>query len=548
MHVVTTAKRRRFIWLIPAAIIVVVTGDVLFWQNGLYGGQIGFFLAAMLLLAVALRPALWRDRRAWAAVAVALLFTGEIVREPDPLAWLLFWTAAGTAVLLPATGRFDDGWRWFQRLMLHGVRATVAPIQDLSRVFKIWRQRSRQRFSLSGSIATLALPLGGSMVILLLFASANPVLERSIAEMTTVDLSALQFGRAVMWIALFTLAWGLLHPHPTQRLLGTFDGTGDWPLPGVSVASVTMSLVAFNMLFALQNAMDLAYLSGLLAMPEGITLAAYAHRGAYPLIATALLAAVFVLVTLRPGSSTAAPRVIRRLLVVWIAQNLVLVASSIVRTVDYIEAYSLTELRIAALAWMALVASGLVFTCWRMLRERSSGWLINVNLAAAGLVVTAFTLTDTAAVAAIWNVRHTRDVGGSGAALDLCYLGQLGGSALPALVELEARREIGPGLRDRVQSVRQKVVMRLEREMNDGGWTWRGAGQLSATKAMVARLPRHPAPRPGPRRCDGTIVSVAPAEPAPTAGEKAGPPEPAAPATVPTSPGADAALTRKAQQ
>lgn len=39
---------------------------------------------------------------------------------------------------------------------------------------------------------------------------------------------------------------------------------------------------------------------------------------------------------------------------------MLLAASSIRRTLDYIAAYSLAELRIAALAWTALVAIGLV--------------------------------------------------------------------------------------------------------------------------------------------------------------------------------------------
>ena len=84
-----------------------------------------------------------------------------------------------------------------------------------------------------------------------------------------------------------------------------------------------------------------------------MTLAGYAHRGAYPLIATALLAGLFVLVTLRPGSDTVRIPLIRRMVVLWVAQNVFLVASSILRTRDYIDAYSLTRLRVAALAWMA---------------------------------------------------------------------------------------------------------------------------------------------------------------------------------------------------
>ena len=66
-----------------------------------------------------------------------------------------------------------------------------------------------------------------------------------------------------------------------------------------------VSLVAFNLIFALQNGLDLAFLWSGAPLPGDLTLAGYAHRGAYPLIATALLAGLFVLVTLRPGSATA---------------------------------------------------------------------------------------------------------------------------------------------------------------------------------------------------------------------------------------------------
>ena len=126
--------------------------------------------------------------------------------------------------------------------------------------------------------------------------------------------------------------------------------------------------------------------------PISVTLAAYAHRGAYPLIATALLAGVFVLVTLRPGSDTAAVPLIRRLVVLWVGQNVFLVASSILRTLDYVDAYSLTRLRVAALLWMALVAVGLSLILWRMLSGKSATWLINANaLAGAGEEVVRFT-------------------------------------------------------------------------------------------------------------------------------------------------------------
>ncbi len=105
-----------------------------------------------------------------------------------------------------------------------------------------------------------------------------------------------------------------------------------------------------------------------------MSLAEYAHRGAYPLIATALLAGLFVLVALRPGQADRQQAAGRA---AWwwpgSAQNLLLVASSILRTADYIEAYALTRFRIAAMIWMVLVGLDLVLICWRMLARQGRG-------------------------------------------------------------------------------------------------------------------------------------------------------------------------------
>jgi hypothetical protein len=239
-----------------------------------------------------------------------------------------------------------------------------------------------------------------------------------------------------------------------------------------------------------------------------VTLAEYAHRGAYPLIATALLAALFVLVTLRPGSEMAASSAVRRLVYLWIGQNVLLVASTMLRTFDYVEAYSLTRLRISALAWMALVAVGLLLICYRLWRRRSDAWLINANFAAAGLLLTVCAFADLGGVAAQWNVRHAREAGGAGAALDLCYLNRLGASSLLPLIELESR-PIAPALRDRVQWSRTFQMARLEARQADWrSWTVRGARRLGEARRLVAarKLPRIAAER---RNCHALPLAPA---------------------------------------
>lgn len=521
--------RRSFAWKLAVAAMLVGLGDLLFFQWGLAGGNVGWFLLAMIAGMIAARSAVRRDRRALVAAGAAAVFGWAMVLDPSLLAWALFWLLAGMAALLPATGRFDDGWRWFQRLVLHGLRTPLGPILDAIRIRKAGRRKPGRHFSLPTIVPVLAVPVIGSAVIVWLFAAANPVLEQWLSDLALPEISGETVGRILLWTLLFIASWSLVRPRLARRIFGTFNGSGDLHLPGVSVTSVKLSLIAFNLLFAVQNMMDAAYLGGVIPMPDGITLAEYAHRSAYPLIVTAILAALFVVVTLRPGSSTAAVPAIRRLVVLWIAQNVVLVGSSVVRTVDYIEAYSLTVLRISALAWMLLVATGLVLTCWRLLAEKSAGWLINANLVAAGLLLSCASFVDLGNLAAWWNIRHAREVGGRGAQLDLCYLNSLGSSSLLPLIELEQNRDLAPWLRERVQAVRTDVQNRLRYDMIQS-WTLRGARRLEQAEQLVAAL--HEAPlKPALRNCDGTTYAPAvEVQPAPVL-----PQPPNAPAAKPAS-------------
>ncbi len=506
------------------AAALVVLGDQLFFVHERWGGAIGYLALAMLAAVVATRPSLRRDGRSWLAVAAAALFGFALIYDTGLLAWCLFWAATVMAVLLPATARFDDGWRWFQRLLLHGLRMPFAPLIDLVRLSRLSPRHPSRRFGLRASLPVIALPIVGSAIILMLFASANPVLARLLAAIFHIDFSRISIGRGMLWMLLFIASWGLLHPRPTQTLLPTFDGSGDLPLPGVSVASVCLSLIAFNLLFAMQNLMDIAYLGGFVPMPQGLTMTDYVHRGAYPLIGTALLAAAFVLVTLRPGSTTASVPAIRMMVVLWIVQNMVLVGSSAWRTLDYIETSMLTSWRIAALIWMALVALGLALICWRMLAGKSAGWLINTNLGATALVLTACCFVDLGSIAAWWNVRHISGVASERPAIDLCYLNALGGASLLPLIALEQRTDLNPGFRERVQSVRMVVHQQLRRDVGNGGWTLAGGHRLAKAGQLLARMkPAHM--HPGPRNCDGSIPEP-PMPESPAADVSAGTPSP----------------------
>ncbi|MEA3003951.1 MAG: hypothetical protein QOH81_2739 [Sphingomonadales bacterium] len=517
-----------YIGKIVAGAFLVTLADWLFFFADQAGATLGLFaLAVAAALAIGLKP-LRRSRPPLLAAAAALPFVFALVADPSLLALALLWLALSLAVLLPRVTGFDDAWRWTIRLAAHACRSLLAPLGDWRRLRAARRRRGGLR--LAAHLPNLWLPLLGTILFLALFAAANPLIGDAFARLDLAGLiAAISFARIGFWLLVALLLWPLFRPR-LARLAPAVAGDPDRLLPGFSLSSVTLSLFAFNAVFALQNGLDLAFLWSGAPLPDGMTLAEYAHRGAYPLIATALLAGLFVLATLRPGSAMAERPAIRRLVYFWIAQNVLLVASTILRTLDYVEAYSLTRLRIAALIWMALVAIGLVLICWRIWRGRSGAWLININAAAALLTLSACGFADLGSVAAGWNVRHAREAGGAGAQLDLCYLNRLDASSLLPLIALESGK-LPPVLRERAAWTRNLIMDRLERRQADWhAWTWRGARRLAEARTEVAarRLPRFTA---GRRLCDATFETPRPAPPLPAPPLPA-PPLPASPLTA----------------
>ena len=519
-------RRGTFLAKLGAAFLLILLADILFFDQEL-GWTLGLFaLAWTLASALLVRSGVARVPRA-AALAAAAGFALVLIDDPNPLAWCLFWVAIASAALLART-RFVDAASWALQLFVYGVFGLTAPLWDARRLGA--RRTGRGPYALASLIA---LPLIGGTLFVLLFASANPVIATVLARIEIPGV-----GRALLHLLfagfVLVLVWPSLRPR--ARPLPLVDDGAATATLGFDVprATLLLSLVTFNAIFLVQNLLDLVFLWQGAALPAGVTMADYAHRGAYALIATALLAGLFVLVALRPGGAGARSPLIRGLVIAWVAQNLLLVASSMLRTIDYIEAYSLTVLRIAALAWMVLVAVGLVLICWRLLAARSTAWLINANGAAALLVLTIASVVDLGATAARYNVDHARNAD----RLDLCYLASLGSSALLPLIDLE-RRAAGPRLRDQAGYLRVAAQRRLRHDQADWhSWTWRGARRLAAADAAAGTTSASLRPAPDGRLCDGT--------PRPTVARPVVPV--AAPAKPAATPRASAPLTKGAIQ
>lgn len=351
------------------------------------------------------------------------------------------------------------------------------------------RRRRRSVSGLAGVIVAVrawVVPAAIGLVFAWLFASANPAFRSWIGLLDLRWLlTDLQPARYAFWL-LVALAVVPFVRVPAFRQRPRAGGAGSAKKArGIAAGLVLRSLIVANLVFALQTGLDLVYLWGGAALPPGVTYAEDAQGAAHVLVLSALLAAGLVLLAgpaaLTPERSTSRTA-IRVLLHAWIAQNVVLVLSAMLRLGLYVETYALSEARVAAFVWMGLVATGLVLIEWRLIFARTARWLVGANLLALALALYACTLVDLAAMVARYNVEHSREFTGLGAPLDRSYLCRLGGSALSAMdAFLERRRSAAaPGTEDwtaplpPAEQHLTDCAADLRREFSDRPEDWRG--------------------------------------------------------------------------
>jgi hypothetical protein len=420
---------------IPRKLIfaLAVTGfaDWLFYDQKI-GISVAVFLLVLGGLSLLTNPVHAGLRQSAFAAAVLLIGLAAVAEEFNALSATLAVLAIAVAISSLTNPLID------------GLRERYAAVQDLVltgpfRIFADVTQSPKWSLTLK-SFTVWVVPLLLSCVFLLLFASANPLIE---TWLNAIDLKAwlsrLSVVRLLFWSVTLCVVWPFVYlkwirkapPAPWVSEMEAAAGVPPSELFGA--AAILRSLLLFNLLFAVQTALDVVYLWGGVALPDGLTYAAYAHRGAYPLIATALLAAGFVLAAMRPGGPAERMPVIRTLVFLWVAQNVMLVVSSMLRLDLYVQIYSLTYWRVAALIWMLLVAVGLVLIVTRIALGRSNSWLVRMNLATLALLACTCAFVNFPCVIASYNVDHSEAVSGKGLALDVGYLLGLGPQAVPAI-------------------------------------------------------------------------------------------------------------------
>lgn len=315
------------------------------------------------------------------ALSLAFLLGGSTVA----LCWAVSGQCQGTSVR-----------RFLSQYPLLSIRQGIEAAQHGHSISK--DQRIAHRI-----LREWSFPVGGALVLASLIISANPVLSEWSDRIWHFDM---RFDRLLFWFGFAILIWPVLavvrQPELLSPPLGPKQRRG-FPAFGVNAQSVANALITFNILLAIQSGMDVVFLWGSAELPKGMSYAEYAHRGAYPLLATALLAGAFALVA-RPFLNERSG--LKRWMMLWLAQNVLLVISSMMRLSLYVESYGLTYLRVHAAIWMVLVVVGLSLTGWQILKGKSNRWLLVRSTALGIIVLYACCFVNFSALIARWNIEH----------------------------------------------------------------------------------------------------------------------------------------------
>ncbi|MEM1264707.1 MAG: DUF4173 domain-containing protein [Pseudomonadota bacterium] len=387
-------------------VALVALADGLFWETRL-GLSAPVFAAFLVVVASCFcRAALQARCMSFALLVVAVLPAIEHAQSLS-LGILALGTLASLAILSGSNatlGRLAALLRSLPtRGLVDGARAVGACRVGPGRLMRDW-----------------ALPTGGCLVLVWLLVAANPLIAHGLEDAGALFSDPDAGRRVLFWSGVALIVYALVTPGPNPVHIHRPTGT----VPGVNARSVARALVLFNGVLGVQTALDATFLWQGAALPEGMSYAAYAHRGAYPLLATATLAGVFALIA-RPFLDHA---VLRGLMVVWLLQNLALTVSAALRLSAYVEAFGLTYLRVHAALWMGLVAAGLLLVVWQIWRRRTGQWLLFHAAGLAVLVLYSASFVNFAHVIAATNLARSGPP-------DVAYLCALPSTAEAALAE-----------------------------------------------------------------------------------------------------------------
>lgn len=329
------------------------------------------------------------------------------------------------------------------------VASCFGAIGKMAQLFKDGNEYRQEKESFGkGMYVVLGLCIGIPlvMVVLFLLMSADLVFESMIDNLLKDANLGDFFKVGLLVVAVFFFVYGLMVWFLEKNLSDEVKNkrTGE-PILAITVTSV---LTLVYLLFC--GIQIFSLFLGNMELPKGYTYAEYARRGYFELLAVIILNCILVLVGLKRFRESF---ILKAILTVMSCCTYIMIASSALRMIMYINMYHLTFLRILvlwSLAVLTLLLTGLIIQIYNE----------NFKLFRYCMtVVTVFYLTLSFAHPDYWiakyNVTHIEEE-----YTDLYYLSRLSADAAPVMAEAFSR----------VDETRHQYERNLEDDIDFMNW------------------------------------------------------------------------------
>jgi hypothetical protein len=366
----------------------------LFMPNGFAGAGLAAMFAVLAVLAFLVSHG--RGRQALGAAVVVPSLAAIVFAGPS---WYNFLSLFAGFSILAWTERFTEiavgiavsCWRVFSAcFLLPGyITRTLRSTDNLK---SLGLGAVEKGASSAVRAVALVWPAAlATLVFLILLSLSNDVLAQWVGQALTkiwdtfAALIKIDATRVFSWFLLTLIGTLVLLPawrsfqEPPSETLG--KNRRDEPQELVNRTwQWGLLLGGVNLAFLLTNTLDVVWLWVRRSVPNGVSSTEYLHHGVYGLIIVTILAGVVLAWLFNEAPKLTRSPWLRWLSLLWVAQNLFLIAGVGFRLWLHVESFCLTPRRIGVAFFLALVLVGFALLVIYILRQKTLRWLVVSNL------------------------------------------------------------------------------------------------------------------------------------------------------------------------
>lgn len=300
------------------------------------------------------------------------------------------------------------------------------------------KQQEQEKKRNHMQILTWIIPIVLILIFFFIYKSANPLFEKFTEK---INLDFISGEWLLFTLGGFLMVYGYIR-HQRIQVIDNWENNLPLDLSNTKSAipkwneksAAILLFVCLNVMLVFINLLDVNYLYLGTGLPEGVSHKTFVHNGVGMLILSIVLAISIIMYFFRGGLNfNEKNKSVKFLVYLWIAQNIMMVVSTMIRNNIYVNDYLLTYKRIGVYCWLFMAALGLIVTFVKIWKIKTNWYLFKTNSLIAYIVLVVAAGLDWDKYISDYNISHSKSL----SQLDKRYLVSLSETNIPQLLALK---------------------------------------------------------------------------------------------------------------